>query len=349
MAPPPVHPKQNRCLRGCRAAPITWGAFRRRKAYRATWEESRAECLAHGRGLCTLEQVEAGIGCSFDTNGGGQQLGGQLWTQSPCGANNATPREYRPIRYMADVCTRPEYVLGRFAQVSFDECLSHCDAAKPQKMVCATVAYSFVTKDCRLLRSCRSVLDGTTYGQCEHGWMLQPRDRVQEWLRIYNRTVGRPEEPGFQWCHYTRGETSVTSTAIRRRKRFASVWRVAQKVRLELKRQHPRPTICSAPLLQDKEEGHVLMPTYTKVWRYYTAFECGDAGHRQICLSFKKMGGGRQRAFRPPLMIPTCPHALLSPYTPSHPTWTPCSPCPFDAPRLACTHAPTHIGRVVLG
>lgn len=239
----------------------------------------------------------ASEGCSFVA---GMKQRQRLWTRSPCNPPNTAPSPaplvYSPIRNIEPICNSAGYHIAQHANISLDACLRNCDAATgtldhpiSKRQSCSTAAYSFVTRDCRLLRHCDERAS-TRYGQCSHGWMLQGRQKLIEWVQQYNHTISTPRDPSFEWCHYTRGPTSVTSTSIRRRKRFASAWRKAEAVRSELERMHPNATICKAPLLNEEAVGRLILPTFGKVWRYYTAFACGGAARPRICLSFKKMG-----------------------------------------------------------
>ena len=264
----------------------------------ATWGEARAECLANGRSLCTLAQLNGGGSCTFDRG-----MGGPLWTRSPCYSRSAgaTPSGYTPIRRMGTQCSSSDHQIADYQDISFEQCLRRCDSTtgirrsnRGHRMFlptlrCATVGYSFVTRDCRLLRVCNE-REATSYGQCQHGYMLQPQDQLWTYLRRFNRSgyFRKSQDPNFAWCHFTRGPTTVTSTFIRKRKRINAARRESETVRAHLEAQHPNATICKAPLL--RTPGELVGPTWSKSWRYYTALECGTAMHRRICLTFKKMG-----------------------------------------------------------
>ena len=226
-APSPArvrHRRQPTCPRSCPKRPITDidGAL-------ATWAEARAECLAQGRVLCTRSQIEEGAGCSFVRQGGG----GPLWSRSPCGNRKTEPLEYVPVGHMPPQCTRGKHRLASYANLSLGGCIQRCEGAltvwSSIAIDCATVAYNFVSRDCRLLRSCEEHMAGAlTFGRCEFSFMLQPREQLNDMMRKYNVSLGSPQERRFQWCHYTRRATVTNLTAFGRRRNFASVWREAR-------------------------------------------------------------------------------------------------------------------------
>ena len=192
---------------------------------------------------------------------------------------------YTPIYQIDAKCNGAKYRLAELANLSFDGCLHRCDARGRRGGVpCMTVAYNFVTHHCKLLRECMERA-ATKYGQCKFGYMLQPKNKLGAWLARH-----KAKRPDLDFCHYTRGSTSATSTSIRRRENLESTRREAHERLSDLERRHPNATICAAPLLRAHEAGEVIGPTHSKVWRYYTAIECGNATRRRICLLFKKMG-----------------------------------------------------------
>ena len=219
MSPVRAHfRRQPTCPRICPKRPITDvdGAF-------ATWGEARAECLAQGRSLCTRSQIEEGGGCSFVRVGGG----GPLWTRSPCGGSPKAPTlEYAPINHMPPQCKRVnKYRLADYANLSLGGCIQHCEGTTD----CATVAYHFITRDCRLLQSCdERVATDLTLGRCEYAHMLQARQQLNDMVSRRNLSVGSPQGRRFQWCHYTRRATvskvrAFNSTAFPTHNRSATM------------------------------------------------------------------------------------------------------------------------------
>ena len=131
---------------------------------------------------------------------------------------------YTPIYQIDAKCNGAKYRLAELANLSFDGCLHRCDARGRRGAVpCMTVAYNFVTHHCKLLRECMERA-ATKYGQCKFGYMLQPKNKLGAWLARH-----KAKRPDLDFCHYTRGSTSATSTSIRRRENLESTRREAPR------------------------------------------------------------------------------------------------------------------------
>lgn len=213
------------------------------------------------------------------------------WTSSPCsplcaGQPSSCPasllhgrrrpplRDYQSISRFPETCTSATSHLADHRGVSLSACLDQCDLTWVDwqtRWRCVTAAYESSNKHCRLLRGCTERL-GLTLGACESG-----------------SGSGSGTTP---WCHFTRGAVSNTSSATRRAGRRSAAWRQAQRqVKTMLKRPVSAASVCSKPALLRGQPGTVVTPTVNKVWRYYTAFACGEGEAPRVCLSFKKMGG----------------------------------------------------------
>ena len=260
----------------------------------ATWLEAHAECLAHGRTVCTREQLENGEGCSFVNCT--QQDGALLWTRTACGGSAEPKLDFQPLRHVG-TCGDAALDLSPMHTSSFAECLLHCNQTgtvdwatqtwQQRQRSCTSIGYNFRSRQCKLMRMCteRVLLRP---GQCEHWWML--RRSIDEALLL--RLFPQAARNGTQFCYFTRGPTSEDSAYIRRARRNAIVWRAAEKVRSNLAVAHPLAdtAVCGKkPLLPSRSRGTVINITYGRVWRYYTALECGSITAPRVCLVFKTL------------------------------------------------------------
>ena len=283
-----------RKLRKCPAGLVT-----SINATAATWAEARAECLVHGRALCTQPQLEAGAGCTFST---GRGACARHWTRPPCVVTSNSSihvgaldpnfsasernlhRLYKPVARIGS-CANAALTISTHRNSSMADCLEHCDAlaaSEAQSQRCTTIAYNFHEHVCSLMRRCTERA-WVKLGQCGQWWMLlKPTPWLQSQMQIGNLT----STP----CYFTRYSTSTSTGYTRRKAWHKTVWTEVQRKRAEMERRHPKRRVCvGRPLLQG-QSGAVVNGTLNRVWRYFTAIACGTRALPQVCLAFKKMG-----------------------------------------------------------
>ena len=249
-----------------------------------TWAEAEAECLAHGRVVCSQAELEHGAGCAFHDC---RRRNALLWTRSSCGTDvKPTPQRhtlgFQPLRRAGTCATKSLDLTGERTS-SFAECMERCNATTR----CKTVAYNFRFRVCKLQALCVERYHLST-GQCEHWWMMRPIEDRFLWTLFPQTNLTNFTE----FCYFTHGPTSQDGTTLRRRRRHAAAWRYAQNVRAN-EELFPRAnaTVCNRrPLLAADTTGTVINVTYNRGWRYFTALQCGNSSAPSICLTFKTEG-----------------------------------------------------------
>lgn len=219
-----------------------------------------------------------------------------MWTNTPGDCSQSADAKLLRDEYVAlsdpGTCTdkRQPLTIGMaHSAATLAKCLHLCDATSTENPSdrCEMVRYNYHSHKCALMRDCRERYS-LRAGQCLKWWLLRPYD-MAVMARLFPGRDPR-NASASQHCYFTRQSTESDGVEYRRQRRNRRVWQDSQSLRADMLRQVPASSVCSATSLMGNQSGLVINATWNKVWRYYTALECGEPSAARICLFFKKMG-----------------------------------------------------------